>query len=65
MDDKVVQEIFDQFNKFFTLEQVKQTLISNQNDKLKTLQDLKFKESKCNSLTQMTQELKGAYIVVL
>jgi len=36
----------EQFNNFFTYDQVKQTLIANQNDKLKTNADLKYKESK-------------------
>lgn len=34
------------FKDFFTTEQVKQTLISNFNDKDKTVKDLKYKESK-------------------
>lgn len=41
-----MQEIYEIFNKFFTIEQVKQTLIANVNDRNKTLADLKFKESK-------------------
>lgn len=45
-DEKVVQELMEQFNNFFTYDQVKQTLIANQNDKLKTNADLKYKESK-------------------
>ena len=34
-----------QFKQFFTLEQVKQTLIANYNDKAKTIKDLQYKES--------------------
>jgi hypothetical protein len=46
VDDKAVQEIVAMFNSFFTVEQVTQTLLANLNDKAKTVNDLKYKESK-------------------
>jgi hypothetical protein len=51
-DEKATKEIFDHFEKFFTMEQVKQTLIANYNDKGKSLNDLKYKQGTyCKRLT--------------
>ena len=49
VDDKEVQAIFDMFAGFFTMEQVKSTLIANIADPdktMKTINDLKFKQGK-------------------
>ena len=51
VDDKVVDEIKNKFNGFFTEEQIIQTLIANQYDKAKTINDLKYKEGKLTFLS--------------
>ena len=50
VDEKDVNTIFNLFNAFFTMEQVKSTLIANaaDPDKMnKTISDLKFKQGRC------------------
>lgn len=44
VDEKEVKAIFDQFLAFFTIDQVKNTLVANKGDKVKTISDLKFKQ---------------------
>lgn len=41
-----MQALVDQFQGFFTVDQVKSTLVANKGDKPKTVNDLKFKQGK-------------------
>jgi hypothetical protein len=55
VDEKEVKAIFDMFAAFFTMEQVKNTLIANLADpdkQMKTINDLKFKQGIVNICSQ-------------
>ena len=60
VDEKVAKEIFDHFQKSFTLDQVRSTLLANYNEKAKTISDLQYKQGRdCQPLMmhyRLTQE---------